>query len=582
MRRRLLMALGFLVLLVLIVGLLLLYDVSEARAAMARAEEHAGDLRSQVAEGDVDAARTSLAELKDATREAESSTDGPLWSVAKRVPLLGASFDAVQTISRSLHRVADEGLEPLVTVADQVNADVFSPRNGRIDLEAIRKVSPELQRADEALTRGWLDIRSIDPDDLIQPMRGRVADLQDKIAEARSTVTAGSNAAQLIPAMLGGDGRRTYILVFQNNAEIRSTGGLPGAFSIVRTDAGRFRMIDQGAGGEFRRFRNLSVKPTKEELRLYSTLLTSFWGDTTFTPDFPRSAEIMRAMMRERRGQAADGVVSVDPIALSYILEATGPVRLADGRRLTSKNAVKALLNDVYLRIPNSTARDAYFADAARRVFRAVVEGRGGSRALLEGLARGTRENRILIASARAREQQILASTRIGGVQPRDEGTTPHLGIYYNDATETKLEYYFRKSTTVRATTCTDDGTQTLTATTQLRSVAPRNASRLPGSILGPGTGEKRGSFRVVMAFYAPHGGLVTKLKIDGKEQPLNRAEHNGINVVSIPILLAPGQEVTVEAAMFTGKDQRGDPIVTTTPGIQPTPNHVAVPSACD
>jgi hypothetical protein len=291
----------------------------------------------------------------------------------------------------------------------------------------------------------------------------------------------------------------------------------------------------------------------------------------------------MRAMVRKERNRTTDGVISVDPIALSYILEATGPVTLSDGKRLTSANTVKRLLNDVYREIPaDGVARDAYFADAARRVFSAVVSGQGGSQALLSGLAKSVDENRILIESTRGSEQRELAASRIGGALPTDEGPTPHLGIYYNDATATKLEYYFRQKTDVRATECTTDGAQSLTTTTVLRSVAPKSAGKLPRSILGPGTGEKRGSFRMVMAFYAPYGGVVTRLEVDGEEQPLNRVEHDGVNVVTVPVLLAPGQELTVKASMFTGKDQRGDAVFATTPGIEATPNNVTVPSACD
>ena len=338
----------------------------------------------------------------------------------------------------------------------------------------------------------------------------------------------------------------------------------------------------QGSGSDFGLFKDLPIKTTADEKRLYSILLTGYWGDTTLTPDFPRSAEIMRAMFRKDREQKTDGVISLDPIALSYILKATGPVKLADGRSLSSGNAVKRLLNDVYFEIPSNRARDAYFADAAERVFEAVVAGTGGSRALLTGLAKAVGENRILIESARDAEQRKLETSRIAGALPGDEGSTPHLGIYYNDATQAKLEYYLRKRTTVKARTCSADGAQSLTATTRLRSVAPGNARRLPRSIVGKGTGERRGSFRMVLSFYAPHGGLVNRLEVNGKEQPLNRFEHDGINVVSMPVLLAPGEEVTVKASMFTGKDQRGDAVFATTPGIEATPNNVTMPSACD
>ena len=582
MRRMVLRVAGGLGVLGVLACIVLAYQAIEARSALSRAEDQAAELKKHVVAGDVNAARSNLADLKDSTREAESHTDGPLWYVAARAPLIGQNFAAVHDVSRVLRAITNDGLPPLVAIADQVNADTFSPRNGRIDVSAIRKLSPGLETADRALSRGGRELQAIDADALIGPLQRPVIDVQAKVEDARSTVVAGSKAAQLIPDMLGEDDQRTYLLAFQNNAEIRSTGGLPGAFAILRATDGRIRLGSQGAGGDFTFFEDLPINPTADEKRLYSILLTGYWADTTLTPDFPRSAEIMRAMIREERGREMDGVISIDPVALSYILEATGPVKLADGKSLTSDNAVKRLLNDVYLEIPGDAAQNDYFADAARRVFAAVVSGSGGSTALLSSMAKAVGENRILIESTRGAEQRILASSRIAGALPGDDGSTPHVGIYYNDATQAKLQYYLRKDTAVKATKCTRDGVQSLTSTTRLRSVAPKNARTLPESIVGPGTGEKRGSFRMVMSFYAPYGGLVNRLEINGKEQPLNRFEHDGINVVSIPVLLAPGQELTVKASMFTGKDQRDDAVFATTPGIEATPNNVMVPSACD
>jgi hypothetical protein len=580
-RRVLRWTIGGLALVVVIVGLVLAYETFQARGALTHVEDQAHDLRRNVAEGNVDAARSNLADLKDSTREADTHTDGPLWNAAAKTPFIGKNFAAVQNVSHALRAIAADGLPPLVDIADQVNADAFSPRDGRIDIRSIQSLSPGLQEADQALSQGWSELKAIDADALVGPLQGPVAKVQTQISDAHSTVGAGAKAAQLIPDMLGGSGPRTYLLVFQNNAEIRSTGGLPGAFAIMKASDGRMTLDGQGAGAEFASFRDLPIRTTADEKRLYSVLLTRFWADATLTPDFPRSAEIMRAMIRQDREQKSDGVISLDPIALSYILKGTGPVKLADGMSLTSENAVKRLLSDVYLDVPDK-AQDAYFADAARRVFAAVVSGAGDSQAVIEGMAKSVGENRIMIESARGAEQRILEGSRIAGALAEDDGSTPHLGIFYNDATQAKLEYYLRKDTAVKATTCTRDGAQTLTTTTRLRSLAPKNARTLPGAIVGPGTGEKRGSFRMVMSYYAPHGGLLTHLEIDGKDQPLNRFEHNGINVVTVPVLLAPGQKMTVKASMFTGKDQRDDAVFTTTPGIESAPNNVAVPSACD
>jgi hypothetical protein len=584
-RRIVLRVAGVLTLLVAIVGFVLAYETLKAREALNRAENQSADLRRQIVAGNVEVARSSLADLKDSTQEAESHTDGFLWDAAARTPLVGQNFAAVHDVSRVLHAIADDGLSPLVDIAGRVNADAFSPRKGRIDIEPIRALSPDLRKAAQSLTRARSQLRQINANELVGPLHGPVTKVQTKVADAHSTVGAAAKAAELIPGMLGDSGRRSYILAFQNNAEIRSTGGLPGAFAILNANNGKVSLGAQGTGSTFNAARfieNPPIEATADEKRLYSILLTGYWGDTTLTPDFPRTAEIMRAMVGEVRSQRTDGVISLDPIALSYILKATGPVKLADDRSLNSGNAVKRLLNDVYFEIPNNDARDDYLADAARRIFAAVVSGSGDSKALLRSMSKAVGENRILIESARDAEQRILESTRIAGELPGDEGSTPHLGIFYNDATQTKLEYYLRKQTTVRATKCTRDGAQSLSTTTVLRSVAPKKVRSLPKSIIGTGDREKPGYFRMILTHYAPYGGSLTHLEVDGEEELMNRAEHDGLNVVSHSILLAPGQKVTVKTSMFTGKDQRDDAVFATTPGIEATPNNVNVPSACD
>ena len=278
---------GGLALLVVIVGVVLAYETTQARGALIQAEDQARELKHQISAGDVDAARSNLADLKDSTRDAESHTDGPLWYLASRAPFVGQNFSAVHEVSRVLRSIADHGLSPLVDIADQVNADTFSPRNGRIDIDAVRALSPSLQEADRTLSSGWRDLAAIDADRLMGPLQGPVKELQVNIDDAHDAVGAGANAAQLIPDMLGDSGGRSYILAFQNNAEIRSTGGLPGAFAILKAKNGKLSLGGQGAGSDIGPFDDLPIKTTADEKRLYSILLTRFWGDTTLTPDFP-------------------------------------------------------------------------------------------------------------------------------------------------------------------------------------------------------------------------------------------------------------------------------------------------------
>ncbi|MBA2463434.1 MAG: DUF4012 domain-containing protein, partial [Nocardioidaceae bacterium] len=128
-----------------------------------------------------------------------------------------------------------------------------------------------------------------------------------------------------------------------------------------------------------------------------------------FTPDFPRTAELIAGMWESRQGLAVDGVVSADPVALSYMLRGTGPVETTGGRTLTAESAVPLLLSEVYAEIPDPARQNDFFDEAASSVFDAVAAGTGQPRIVLDGLTQAASERRVLVWSARGDEQRILA-----------------------------------------------------------------------------------------------------------------------------------------------------------------------------
>ena len=71
-----------------------------------------------------------------------------------------------------------------------------------------------------------------------------------------------------------------------------------------------------------------------------------------------RRAALARAMYRRREGVSVDGVLATDPVALSYLLHVTGPVRVPQGRPLSAGNAVSMLLSEAYaLLIPEPSSQ---------------------------------------------------------------------------------------------------------------------------------------------------------------------------------------------------------------------------------
>src|SRR5690606_32596944 len=158
---------------------------------------------------------------------------------------------------------------------------------------------------------------------------------------------------------------------------------------------GQLALGQQSAPKEFGEQPEPVLPLTDAELALYDRQLGTFVHVVNFTPHFPRSAELARAFWGLRYPEELDGVLSIDPVALSYLLRATGPIEV-QGRQLTAENAVDGLLNRVYVEIDNPAAQDEFFSAVTGEVFGALTDGVDDPGEMLSGLARGAREGRLL------------------------------------------------------------------------------------------------------------------------------------------------------------------------------------------
>ena len=170
-----------------------------------------------------------------------------------------------------------------------------------------------------------------------------------QVDEASNAASTLQRTAELLPAMLGGDEKRTWLMLFQNPAELRSLGGMPGATAVLTAENGRVELAEQGTAA-ISRYPSPVMELDPELTALYGNRPAVWFSGTTVLPDFALAAPIAREMWEREHGTSADGVVSIDPIALSYMLEPTGPIQLPTGETLTADNAVDLLLNEVYLR----------------------------------------------------------------------------------------------------------------------------------------------------------------------------------------------------------------------------------------
>ncbi|GAA2018731.1 hypothetical protein GCM10009818_35130 [Nakamurella flavida] len=524
---------------------------------------------------DGDATARTVASLQQEAAAARSATQDPVYRLAGSVPLIGANLRAIGEVATVVDGLSTTVMPSLVQIATTLDPAALSPRDGAIDLAPLQTVAPLLQAADAEVVASRTRLAAIDRSDLVGQVDSAVVTLAGKLDDAAAVTATGARAARLLPPMLGADGPRTYLVVFQNLAEPRATGGIFGSFALVRADGGRIDILDQGAPSRvLKEFRPPLVELPENEKQLYTTGMAIYPQDVNFTPDFPTAASIFATMYTTRTGTAVDGVLAVDPVALSYLMKGIPAIDVGQGVAITSENVAEVLLKQAYDLFPeeDQSARDDFLAGATGRAFDAVTSGAGSARTVLDGLRRAVQERRLMVWSATADEQDDLAATSLSGSLPTDPAH-PSIGVFLNDGTGAKLGYYLHNSVSVTPGECGTDGRRALDVAVTLDYRAP--SSGLPPYVLGLELGGAPYALRTNLLVFAPVGGGIVMASQEGAPTTMRRGEDEGREVGTTTLTMMPGESRTVTvrvlgpAPSLTGTDELSTQLVVT-PGVRP------------
>jgi hypothetical protein len=555
------------------------FQAWQVQRDLSMAEASVDALTASIDTGDDDARVRAIEDLQDAAVSAEDRTDGPLWSALTKLPFFGDDADAVRALSRSLSLVATDGVGPLsasIDNLDQVSVD------GRIDTQLIEDLQQPVAQARSAFEGAAREVEAVDCGGCVGALKPRFDDYVKRVNEAASALVSTETAARALPAMLGADGPRDYLLIFQNNAEIRATGGMPGSWAQVHAEDGRLEMVKQGTAGDFPMAAQPVLPLTEEEVAVYGKEIGTYFQDPGFTPDFPRAGALWRAHWgRKYADTPIDGVIALDPVGMSYLLEGTGPVTVR-GTTLTSANLVEELLSRPYLEL-GTLEQNALFDEAARVIFDAMTGELQSPVDLVRGLSRAVREGRLLVAPFTEQDAAALRDSDVLGALGGDSETTPYVDIGLNDATGSKMSYYLRYWAEVRAISCEGDA-QTLAASMSLsQAIPPAQAAQLPVSVTGGGDfGTEPGSQLVMVRLYGPTGGTIEGIKIDGKTlKPSRELRLDARPVVPLAIILETREDVVISWSMETGPGQTANGQLGLTPSVVAGDKDAVFASAC-
>jgi hypothetical protein len=553
--------------LILLSGLWLVVTGLLLRSQLNTARGEVHQLRDEVAQGRLAAARTTLASLQRHAHRADLLASGPVWALAAQLPGGGEPVRTVRGIADSVDSLAHDTLPALLDARTSLDPSTLRRPDGSINLAPIKSVAPTLSAADSALTRATSSITDLPSHTWLSSVDSARTDILSQLREVRQTVHSADLGARIVPTMLGDTGVKRYFVGFQNTAEARGTGGLPGAFGILEVDHGKAR---------FTRFENdsalgrvdtgLNFGPDYNDLYGgYDS--TSLYVNSNASPHFPYAAKIWVTMWQRFSGQHLDGALALDPTTLSYLLGPTGAVTLPDGTTVDAGNVVALTESTTYSRFPDAKERRAYLLEIAQAVSSHIVTTKVAASGLVDAAGRAISERRLLVWSADPKVEAELQQTAASGAVPVTKA--PYVGLWLTNEAGNKLDYYVSGSLRWQRTGC--GATRQVTVTVTLTNEAP--ASGLSNYVINRGDDHgypvKRGDTRDYVSYAATNGGLLDAAEIDGKETTVSAGAERGHPVYTVDLELPRGRTRTV-VLHLTEPAGSGAPVVMRQPLIRP------------
>jgi UDP-GlcNAc:undecaprenyl-phosphate GlcNAc-1-phosphate transferase len=489
------------------------------------------------------AARASLA-------QARRQLSGPLVSSGLAVPGLSSNLRAARTLVDIGYDLSQQG----ALLARAYTAQSISVRGGGIDLAEVRRLAPLLADAQRVLDRSQDRLADLDTGFILPPLTRAIQDAQARLATQTESSRTAVEMTRVLPAVLGGDGPRRYFLAFQNNAEMRGSGGFLGNWGELVADNGRLRI------SRFGRLEEL-IDAVRQPLTLqgmddFVVRWREFdvprsWQQVNVSPDFPTTARAIAQLYPQSGGQPVDGVIAIDPFGLASLLELTGPVTVSGWPEpISSENVVDVTLRDAYSTF-RQDLRVEFLGDVARQVSESLTSANIGNLTQVgAALTEAVKGEHLKVHLQRPAEQDLIESLGADGALPPIAGDS--LMVVDQNMAANKIDYYLKRSLTYDVRLEPESGGREARLTGHVRVALENTAppTGLPSIVIGPYDPRFRaGENRTYLSVYTPFGLRPSspRAKVNGEEKPTVTDADAGRRAHSVTVSVDAYQTAAVE-----------------------------------
>ena len=229
-------------------------------------------------------------------------------------------------------------------------------------LDTLDKLGPGMDKIEQKLEEAQRQIDQINPNRYPETLFGKkirekiimLIKMTDSIVQMTREVKP---ITKYLKPLLGYPGEKRYLILFQNDAELRPTGGFLTAYAILSVHKGNFKPL-----GSFdiysldARFGNRLPPP--EPIKKYHKNVY-YWHlrDMNLSPDFKEFMQTFWPNYKKAGGGDVDGIVAVDTKVLVDLLRVLGPIGVADWGRYSAENDPRCNCPQVFYELESQISK---------------------------------------------------------------------------------------------------------------------------------------------------------------------------------------------------------------------------------
>jgi len=299
---------------------------------------------------DIEEAKNGIKETKQALEKTNDAYKTLFW--ARFIPFIGGYYrDGGHLIKAGLYGLdaADLAINAVSPYADLLGLKgdslfVEKSTDERIQTTVVTfgKITPELAKIAEFLKKVREEIEPINPQRYPEKIgkteiRGKVKSFKETVDQYLSMFIDARPLMEILPQLLGEPEPKTYLVLFQNDKELRPTGGFITAYAIFKFDRGKMKVIRSDDIYHLDEAKTKRFGAPPEILKYHKGVYYFNLRDSNLSPDFLVSMKKFEELYDVVGNKIeVDGIIAVDTHVLVEVLKVLGPIEIY-GREFSSE-----------------------------------------------------------------------------------------------------------------------------------------------------------------------------------------------------------------------------------------------------